>query len=408
MAADRSFLDAAISKCPFLHNVCKTNGPEYAASIAINPTLPAPGPRRPILEETHDFAGTFRLFHGPSGLVPLKSERCPTIRSEPTYETSALNAVPNAEISQPPVSRIVPCNAPLASLSLGMPDFGGLFRRFQQQHHNQNHHQRRPLRQPKADFNKPGPANSSSSSSTLKPSGNSAGPGATAPSSGASNAAQGGTCPMRKVLGPFAGVIFNSSGHLQCPEPIIKARAALAATQPVRNLRPQALPIKVVAVMGTAAALNVPCGMWREHTKKFSFDWFVAVHATIPFIAMLRKAVIMPKYAILFTIAAAVAGQAMGARMERKRMTAQLAGETAAAAAPVRHGSVASMHAPPLLRMRPKAPATTQRHRAKAMVPSSAARGAPAACAMQVQQAGMTAETGQVGWLGLPPVLSSR
>jgi hypothetical protein len=60
--------------------------------------------------------------------------------------------------------------------------------------------------------------------------------------------------------------------------------------------------------------------MWREHTKKFSPQWFLAVHATIPFIAMLRKAVVMPKYAIAFTIGSAVLGQAVGARAERLRL----------------------------------------------------------------------------------------
>jgi hypothetical protein len=126
---------------------------------------------------------------------------------------------------------------------------------------------------------------------------------------------------MRKVLGPLAPLVFNQQGHLQCPEPIMRARAALAATPPVRELRPQALPVKLLTVGAFTAAVNVPCGMWREHCEKFSGAWFLAVHASIPFIAMLRKAVIMPKYAILFTIAAAVAGQAMGARLERKRLT---------------------------------------------------------------------------------------
>ncbi len=56
---------------------------------------------------------------------------------------------------------------------------------------------------------------------------------------------------------------------------------------------------------GTAIAANLPCGMWREHTKKFSPQWFLAVHATIPFVAMLRKAVLMPKWAILLTVAGA-------------------------------------------------------------------------------------------------------
>ena len=56
---------------------------------------------------------------------------------------------------------------------------------------------------------------------------------------------------------------------------------------------------------GTAIAANLPCGAWREHCKTFSPQWFLAVHATIPFVAMLRKAVLMPKWAILLTVAGA-------------------------------------------------------------------------------------------------------
>ncbi len=40
----------------------------------------------------------------------------------------------------------------------------------------------------------------------------------------------------------------------------------------------------------------------------------------IPFIAMLRKAVVMPKWAIAYTVGAAVLGQVMGARLERQRL----------------------------------------------------------------------------------------
>jgi hypothetical protein len=64
--------------------------------------------------------------------------------------------------------------------------------------------------------------------------------------------------------------------------------------------------------------------MWREHTKKFSPEWFVAVHATIPFVAMLRKAVLMPRWAIFLTIAGAIAGQQMGAKVEKARVRGDL------------------------------------------------------------------------------------
>ena len=59
---------------------------------------------------------------------------------------------------------------------------------------------------------------------------------------------------------------------------------------------------------------------WRqEHTEKFSLGWFVAVHATVPFFAFVRKGVGMPKWAIALTLAAAVAGQTLGSKLERYR-----------------------------------------------------------------------------------------
>lgn len=70
-------------------------------------------------------------------------------------------------------------------------------------------------------------------------------------------------------------------------------------------------------------AANVPLGIWREHTRKFSLSWFIAVHAAVPFIAMLRKSVLMPKTAMMFTIAASILGQVIGSRAERFRLRAQ-------------------------------------------------------------------------------------
>jgi len=114
--------------------------------------------------------------------------------------------------------------------------------------------------------------------------------------------------------------VFNQYDKLVCPPAIVAARAALAKTTAVQQLRPQALPVKLVAVAAVVAGVNLPCGAVREHFEKFSVGWFVAVHATIPFVAMLRKAVVMPKYAMLVTIAAAVMGQMVGSRLERLRL----------------------------------------------------------------------------------------
>jgi curli biogenesis system outer membrane secretion channel CsgG len=65
--------------------------------------------------------------------------------------------------------------------------------------------------------------------------------------------------------------------------------------------------------------------VWREHTKKFSPQWFAAVHAAVPFIAMLRKSVVMPRTAMAFTIAASIVGQTIGSRAERIRLRNQAA-----------------------------------------------------------------------------------
>jgi len=36
--------------------------------------------------------------------------------------------------------------------------------------------------------------------------------------------------------------------------------------------------------------LNIPFGYWRVMEKKFSWQWFVTIHAPIPFVVLLRYA----------------------------------------------------------------------------------------------------------------------
>ena len=35
-------------------------------------------------------------------------------------------------------------------------------------------------------------------------------------------------------------------------------------------------------------AVNIPLGIWRSHVKKYSFQWFLAIHISIPVIVLLR------------------------------------------------------------------------------------------------------------------------
>ncbi|KAK4353474.1 hypothetical protein RND71_028992 [Anisodus tanguticus] len=114
---------------------------------------------------------------------------------------------------------------------------------------------------------------------------------------------------------------------LKCPPAIVASRAALSRTAFAKNLRPQPLPAKVLVIGVLGMAANIPLGIWREHTEKFSPSWFAAVHAAVPFIGILRKSVLMPKTAIAFTIAASVLGQVIGSRAERYRLKAVAARE---------------------------------------------------------------------------------
>lgn len=145
---------------------------------------------------------------------------------------------------------------------------------------------------------------------------------------------QNGKCPIAKSFRSVTNVLpiitkafkLPSGINYKCPPVIVAARAALAKTAFAKNLRPQPLPAKVlvIGVMGMAA--NVPLGIWREHTEKFSLSWFAAVHAAVPLIAMLRKSVLMPKSAMAFTIAASVLGQVIGSRAERYRLKGIVSG----------------------------------------------------------------------------------
>jgi hypothetical protein len=110
------------------------------------------------------------------------------------------------------------------------------------------------------------------------------------------------------AMKPLVGVVISKTGHLQCPPPIVALRAALAQTSLCKALRPQALPYKLAACGMLSALANVPPGMLKEHFKKFGPAWILTVHISIPFVAALRKAVVLPPHAIAFTVGGAIAG----------------------------------------------------------------------------------------------------
>jgi len=63
---------------------------------------------------------------------------------------------------------------------------------------------------------------------------------------------------------------------------------------------------------------NLPLGYFRENSRKFSPRWFILVHASIPFIVVMRITFGFNWYWIPFTLGCAVAGQLLGGRIRRR------------------------------------------------------------------------------------------
>lgn len=45
---------------------------------------------------------------------------------------------------------------------------------------------------------------------------------------------------------------------------------------------------KILLLSVMVTILNLPFGFWRESARKFSFTWFIAVHAPVPIVVGLR------------------------------------------------------------------------------------------------------------------------
>ncbi|KAL3140876.1 hypothetical protein ABBQ32_005411 [Trebouxia sp. C0010 RCD-2024] len=312
MACTRDAVGAAIRKCPFLHQVSTDQGEEYARRIATRPACPAAASYGPIFEERScDFQATLKLFHGPSGVVPLERVAASLAKVEQTPEPAQHNwGNRRSEGLRKPRQQI--CKAPFASINMA-----GAFNFLPGPHDVAN------LLFGKNGSNVGKPRHSKSSSNSGRTTAGAAAATGAAAAKAAEVAQQSGQCPLRKFPGAkiVGGLIpLSAKGKLQCPRAIVVGRAFVARLQPVRDLRPQALPVKLATLGAGTTVLNVPFGMWREHTRKFSPEWFLAVHATIPFVAMTRQGIGMPKTVIFLTIASAILGQALGARLERQRL----------------------------------------------------------------------------------------
>ncbi|KAL0452172.1 UNVERIFIED_CONTAM: hypothetical protein Slati_1195300 [Sesamum latifolium] len=263
---ESSALNQDIVRCPFLRNINEPTN--FSFSTAMPFSMPVRHGKGPIFEDGPNFDMAFRLFHGQNGVVPLSGRSFIRTEKSPSESSPA---------------QFNPLAAKAATISLSAFGPGGPFGfdAFSEKWKNAKKK-----------------SNSSRKESSSK--------GGKSQHEATGNECQGPSAPP--------GMKFR------CPPAIVAARSALAKTAFAKNLRPQPLPAKILVIGMLGMAANIPLGIWREHTEKFSPSWFVAVHAAVPFIGMLRKSVLMPKTAMALTIAASILGQVIGSRAERHRL----------------------------------------------------------------------------------------
>lgn len=84
----------------------------------------------------------------------------------------------------------------------------------------------------------------------------------------------------------------------------------------------------IIGVTIAAFILNLPFGYLRGAAKKFSFKWLFFIHAPIPFVFVLRNMAGLGYGVIPVLLVGAVAGQVVGARMNKAGSGAKVTGES--------------------------------------------------------------------------------
>ncbi len=77
---------------------------------------------------------------------------------------------------------------------------------------------------------------------------------------------------------------------------------------------------KLIIVSIVVFIFDIPFGYWRNNVKKFSLQWFLAVHIPVPVIIALRIFVSIgfAWYTYIFMVGAFFLGQSFGAHLNKK------------------------------------------------------------------------------------------
>ena len=84
--------------------------------------------------------------------------------------------------------------------------------------------------------------------------------------------------------------------------------------------------MNLALLIGGIFVVNLPFGYWRASVRKLSPTWFVAVHAAVPIVIVMRQSLgiewSLPILPVM--VAAYFAGQTVGGRVRRARSGARL------------------------------------------------------------------------------------
>lgn len=76
----------------------------------------------------------------------------------------------------------------------------------------------------------------------------------------------------------------------------------------------------IIFIITFCIGINLPFGIWRNKQRKFSVLWFVAVHAPVPLVIMLRLLLDVKLIFIPIFIAASILGQYIGGKISKSKI----------------------------------------------------------------------------------------
>ena len=74
-------------------------------------------------------------------------------------------------------------------------------------------------------------------------------------------------------------------------------------------------PLIALVVSSITIVLNVPMGYWRNAVRKYSVQWFLAIHLAVPLIFLVRVKAGLGLIYVPVLIVSALLGQLIGGRL---------------------------------------------------------------------------------------------